>query len=196
MDESLEPLGPIVRLQVQIDQLKIGDPRRYEPGPITPVDRLLIEPGGVTGLTSEGMALLDVHHRTHPRSRFRGDNGISIGFTGHYRAMRNRFGEGPGDGAAGENLLVDDVRVHDEHRFAGGVVIEGANGVVRLETVAAAAPCVEFTRYCLGATSEQAEREAVAAGLDFLGGGMRGFYAVLEGDAAQVEVGDVAYALI
>jgi hypothetical protein len=158
--ESLEPLGPIVRLQVQVGHLKTGSPRRYDPGPITQVDRLVIDADGVTGYTSDGVALLDVHHRTHPLSRFRGDNGVSLGFTGHYREMRLRFGDGPDDGAAGENLLVDDARVHEEARFVGGVMIESSDGLVRLTTVTGAPPCVEFTRYCLGLPAGEPDRRA------------------------------------
>ena len=193
MSERLEPLGPIVRLQVQVDHLKSGDPRRYEPGPITPVERLLVDADGVTGYTSEGMALPDVHNRTHPRSRFRGDNGISIGFTGHYRAMRERFGDGPDDGAAGENLLVDDSRVHEA--LAGSLVVLTATGAVRLADVAAAPPCVEFTRYCLGSAPGVGD-DRVADGLRFLGGGMRGFYLrLVEGGAtAEISLGDQVFA--
>jgi hypothetical protein len=192
---SLEPLGPIVRLQVQVGHLKTGSPRRYDPAPITSVDRLVVDADGVTGYTSDGVALLDVHNRMHPLSRFRGDNGISIGFTGHYRAMRIRFGDGPDDGAAGENLLVDDARVHEEARLVRGVIVESADGPVRLTTVTGAPPCAEFTRYCLGVPAGEPDRRAVAAGLEFLGHGMRGFYAQIEAGTAAIRHGAMVYAI-
>jgi hypothetical protein len=159
------------------------------------VDRLVIDADGVTGYTSDGVALLDVHHRTHPLSRFRGDNGVSLGFTGHYREMRLRFGDGPDDGAAGENLLVDDARVHEEARFVGGVMIESSDGLVRLTPVTGAPPCVEFTRYCLGLSAGKADRSAIAAGLEFLGRGMRGFYARIEAGTAEIGPGAMVYAI-
>lgn len=198
MNESLEPLGPIVRLQVQTDHLKLGQPpvRRYDPTPVVAVAGLGIDVDGVTGIQDDGTVLLDVHHRLHPRSRHRGDNGVSLGFTGHYRAIGERFANVFSVGAAGENLIIDDDRVHDEARFVRGVVIDGDGEPVRLTAVIAAPPCVEFTRYCLGRTADvAADREAVTAGLEFLGGGMRGFYAELEGETAEVRPGDMVYAV-
>jgi hypothetical protein len=183
----LEPLGPVVRLQVQVGHLKAGSPRRYDPGPITPVVRLVVDPDGVTGYTAEGVAVHDVHHRLHPRSRHRGGNGISVGFTGHYRAMRERFGEAVADGVAGENLIVDDYRIH--LGMAVPFVIFTATGPVRLTGVTAAPPCVEFTRYCLDMPPDEPD-DRVAAGLRFLGGGMRGYYLRLaDGMAGTAEIG-------
>lgn len=155
----------------------------------------MIDADGVTGYTSDGVALLDVHNRMHPLSRFRGDNGISIGFTGHYRAMRDRFGDGLDDGAAGENLLVGDDRVHEEARLMPGVMIESSDGPVRVTTVTGAPPCVEFARYCLGLPTGEADRRAVAAGLEFLGHGMRGFYGRIQGDSAEIRPGAMVYAI-
>lgn len=155
----------------------------------------MIDADGVTGYTSEGAVLLDVHNRRHPQSRFRGDNGISLGFTGHYREMRLRFDNGPDDGAAGENVLVGDTRVHDEASLLAGVMIESSDGPVRLTTVTAAPPCVEFTRYCLGLAAGQADRSAVAAGIEFLGRGMRGFYARIEAGTAEIRPGAMVFAI-
>lgn len=195
MAETLQPLGPILRLQVQVDHLKAGNPRRYDPGPITPVESLVVDTDGVTGYTSEGAALLDVHNRMHPRTRFRGDNGISIGFTGHYRAMRARFGDHLADGAGGENLLIEDDRVHAQVRFARGVMIESPDGAVRLTAVTGAPPCVEFARYCLDLPVKESDRGAVAEGLEFLGQGMRAFYARIDAGSAGIHRGAMAYAI-
>src|SRR3954471_6610206 len=101
-------MGTIVRLQVQESSLKVGTkPRRYEPAPIRSVPALRISVAGVVGLVQNGQAIVDVHHHDHPASKNRGGkNGISLGFTTHYRAMRNQFGEHLPDGIAGENILI------------------------------------------------------------------------------------------
>ena len=193
MRETLETLGWVVRLQVQIDSLKIGtSPRRYDPGPIVAVDRVVLEADGVVGYTPKGSPQLDVHHRHHPHSRFRGDNWISFGFTGHYRAMQARFGADLADGIAGENILVADERTHEERRLEHGLVIESSAGPVHLMSVHGAPPCVEFTRFCLGFSGEP-DRSAVTAGLDFLARGMRGFYAQLASGPAEIRLGDMVY---
>ena len=66
-------LGEIVRLQVQVSSLKVGEAphKRYDPEPLTSVPSLLVEPGGVIGRTAWGDDLIDVHHRDHPASKQR-----------------------------------------------------------------------------------------------------------------------------
>ena len=88
--DRLEPIGPIVRLQVQTASLKCGEkPHRwYDPAPILSVPALRLDSGGVTGVDGEGRDVSDVHHRDHPQSKFRSENGVSVGFSGHYARMR------------------------------------------------------------------------------------------------------------
>src|SRR5690348_12666188 len=83
---TLALIGPIVRVQVQRSSLKLGERprRRFAPGPITRVLALRIDRDGVTGISADGDLIVDVHNRTHPESKFRGENGVSIGFTSHY----------------------------------------------------------------------------------------------------------------
>ncbi|MDQ3653860.1 MAG: hypothetical protein M3457_02115, partial [Chloroflexota bacterium] len=128
LPHGLELLGTIVRLQVQTASLKCGDRPRswYNPEFIRPVPELRLDDGGVTGLDGEDIA--DVHHRDHPRSKWRGENGVSVGFTGHYARMRDRFGPHLVDGIAGENILVDAQREFAEEEVAGGIVIVGTPG--------------------------------------------------------------------
>ena len=108
-DLALRPLGQIVRLQLQRSSLKLGEkPNRwYDPSPLLAVDTLTLTPKGALGRTEFGEPLLDIHHADHPATRNNGTNDISVGFTGHYAAMRARFGPHLPDGIAGENILVE-----------------------------------------------------------------------------------------
>jgi hypothetical protein len=192
MCQDLEPIGRIVRLQVQTAHLKRDtQPHRwYDPAPITDVASLLLDGGGVTGIASDGTSHLDVHHRDHPISRNRGDNGVSIGFTGHYDAMRERFGAHLSDGIAGENILVASEAIHTEETLGGTLFIQTASGIIRLEQVIDAPPCVEFTRFCMQWPPDRRPDRTITEGLQFLDRGMRGFYAALApNDSAPAEFG-------
>ena len=187
-----QAIGTIVRLQVQASSLKVGDrPRRYDPAPLRSVPAISLSAAGVVGLAEHGESIVDVHHREHPSSKNRGgENGISLGFTTHYLAMRERFGQHLRDGIAGENILIEVDRQFPVEDLANGVVVEGAGGKrLELRPVIVAAPCVEFSRYALkfpdGARPDATVKEA----LRFLDAGMRGFYATYGGDPAVVEVG-------
>jgi hypothetical protein len=185
-------IGTIVRLQVQESSLKVGDkPRRYDPAPIQSVPALSISSAGVVGLMENGESIVDVHHHDHPASKNRGgENGISLGFTGHYREMRKRFGQHLADGIAGENILIEADRQFQEEELAVGVVVEGAAGKrLELRPVIVAAPCVEFSRYALKFPDDARPDTTVTEALRFLDAGMRGFYATYDGEPAMVEVG-------
>ena len=185
-------IGTIVRLQVQESSLKVGDkPRRYDPAPIRSVPAVSLGRAGVVGLTENGERIVDVHHREHPSSKNRGgENGISLGFTAHYRAMRQRFGPHLADGIAGENILIDTHRQFPVEDLANGVVVESADGRrLELRPVIVAAPCVEFSRYALRFPDGARPDATVTEALRFLDAGMRGFYATYEGEPAVVEVG-------
>jgi hypothetical protein len=191
----LELLGPIVRLQVQVSSLKQGERPQswYEPGPITAVSTMRLEPGGVVGLEGE-VEYGDVHHMLHPHSKFRGENGVSVGLTGHYSRMRDRFGDFLTDGIAGENILVEAQRELTEDEVAAGVVIETAHGLVDLTAVQGAPPCVEFSRFCAGYPLDRPSDRGITETLQFLNLGMRGFYATLANDARPtIAVGDLVY---
>src|SRR4051812_414160 len=105
----MRPLGEIVKLQTQVESLKVGGAplRRYDPSALRQVAALSLSQDGVQGWTEDGQPVSDVHNLTHPVSKNRGgSNGISICFSSHYAAMRTRFGEHVVDGIAGENILV------------------------------------------------------------------------------------------
>lgn len=192
-------IGRIVRLQVQVRSLKQPGPRfrRYDPTGIREALALALDAGGATGIGQDGVRISDVHHRDHPDSKFRGENGLSIGFTSHYDLMRARFPRGLGDGAAGENILVASDRTWSAADLAGGVTIATAGGVlVSLSSVVVADPCVEFARWLLEWPEEERPTVAVAEAVAFLGGGVRGFYAGVAGKSsrARIGVGDLVYA--
>ena len=212
----MELIGTIVRLQVQRSSLKLGErPRRwFDPAPLTPVGALELEAGGVVGITEDGEHSLDVHNRRHPETRFGTGNAVSIGFTSHYEAMRERFGERIVDGIAGENVIVRTDRSFQRTDFPDEVIVETAAGHAELMGLRVMEPCVEFSRYALGlgaggppehdlgtpAEHDAAELAGSALGgkvdprvkeaLVFLRRGMRGYCGMYSRGARVLRVGD------
>jgi len=190
----MRQLGSIVRLQIQRDPLKVGQkPRRqYDPTYILSVPALELSPGGVIGLASNGEQIVDVHNEHHRNSRNHDrTNSISVGFTFHYRTMRERFGPRVTDGVAGETMLVQTDQMISENEVAGGLIIVTASGeTVDLVSVAVAEPCVEFTRYAMNLDHDTPSDRRVTEALQFLRAGMRGYYAMYAGDPVQLRVGD------
>lgn len=190
-------IGQIVRLQVQESSLKVGaSPRRwYDPAPIRVVPMLTLNENGVVGRAATGDTILDVHNITHPTSRNRaGGNGISVGFTSHYGAMRARFGDHLADGIAGENILIATDRIFTAADCAAGLRIETGDGAaIVLEQVIIAEPCVEFSRYALRYPRDAPSDRAVTDALNFLRKGTRGFYATYRGAPAAIAVGAQVY---
>lgn len=194
----MELLGTIVRLQIQRTSLKAGQaPRRhYDPTGIAAVPALTLDAGGATGHDEEGRPVPDIHHRDHPASRYRGENGVSILFTAHYEAMRARFGDHLVDGLAGENILVRRGRMVGADDLAGGlVIVTGEGREIHLRDVAVAEPCVEFTRHALRLPHDAHSDGSVTAALIFLRQGMRGFYLTYAGAPVRVHAGDRVYSL-
>jgi hypothetical protein len=194
--EGLQRLGQIVRLQVHASSPKQGTrPHRwYDPSPIMTLPALRLEPGGVVGLDGD-TEYDDSHHMLHAKSDFRADRGISIGLTGHYARMRERFGDFLTDGIAAENILVDADRLLAADDVRQGVLIATADGLVELTEVVVALPCVEFSRFCAGYPLERASDRGITETLQFLNDGMRGFYATLGDDEVHpvISIGDIVY---
>ncbi|MDE2571378.1 MAG: hypothetical protein KGM44_02510 [bacterium] len=184
-------LGAVVLLQIELDALKETADSRFRDELIRPVERLLVSPEGVIAPSAAGY-VVDVHHARHPFSRSNGTNHLSIGFTGHYEAMRRHFGVPLSLGAGGENVIVRregrtllaDLGVELLFELADG-------GRLRLRQPAVMHPCAPFTRFCLGQSSPVAE--ALRAGLQFLDGGMRGFKA-MPAESAELLAGAQLYA--
>src|SRR3989442_1976066 len=106
----MQPVGPIVRLQIQRSSLKTGEkPNRvYDPAPILAVDRLAVSPDGVLGSRREGGGgwFVDIHHRAHPFTKNEdGLHRVSVGITSHYALMREPFGKRIAPGCAGGDIL-------------------------------------------------------------------------------------------
>ena len=187
-------LGPIVRLQIQRSALKIGEKpqRRYDPGAILATDRLRVGPDGAVALV-DGQEIVDVHHRGHPATRnHEGRNSLSVGFTSHYAAMRDRYGNHMTPGCAGENILVDVARRVTPEEARHGFVIHSEAGKRRLSLgrVSVAAPCRPFSGFAH--QHEMVEPHVLKETLQFLDGGTRGYYCSV-GDAGEavIQVGDV-----
>jgi hypothetical protein len=172
----VEVAGTVVRLQVQRSRLKPAG--AYDPTPLLEVAALEVGPRGVTG---DGH--LDVHHADHPDSRNRKlRNGVSLLPRAHYARMRARFGEHLVDGVAGESLLLETEGAWDAP--PGDLLLETVEGeLLPLTGIIAAAPCVEFTRFCLRGAAEGVEQA-----LEELDHGTRGFYAAV-GGSGRVEAG-------
>jgi hypothetical protein len=195
---DLRPLGRVVRLQIQRSKLKLGEkPNRvYDPAPLLAVDELTLTPEGALARTADGGMLIDVHHPAHADTRnLERTNDLSVGFTSHYAAMRERYGAHLVDGCAGENVLIETTRRVTQADIAGGLVIQPANGgqPVRLQVVRHAPPCREFSGYA----SRSSEPEIIKETLQFLDDGLRGFYCVLANTApVMLTIGDEVLAQI
>jgi len=187
----MREIGAVVRLQIQRASLKTGEkPHRvYDPSPVLSVRRLAVDGDGVLGEGEDQSWIVDVHHRAHPRTKNPdGLHGVSVGFTSHYGAMRQRFGERITLGCAGENIIVETSRRFTLEDLAAGVICVEAGGaeVVRLSVLEVAHPCRPFTGWALG---NVVESEVLKSHLQFLDGGTRGFYCRGEG-AGIVSLGD------
>jgi hypothetical protein len=155
-----------------------------------------LDAGGVTGIDDEtGEPIPDVHHRDHPLSRFRGENGVSLGFTSHYGLMREHFGDHLHDGIAGESILIATERRIPADLLAEGVVVMTGSGTIAIDAVQVAAPCVEFSKFALNFPPQQQADARVTGALQFLHHGLRGFYGTtgtINGDAVMT-TGDLVY---
>ncbi|HKA59143.1 MAG TPA: hypothetical protein VKD28_11070 [Gemmatimonadales bacterium] len=186
----MRPIGTITRLQIQRGSLKTGakPTRRYDPSPLLSVPQLSVTPDGALG-ARDGEWIVDVHHRAHPFTKNEdGLHGISLGFTSHYDAMRERFGARIDVGCAGENIIATASKRLAYEELTEGVVILSPEGTerVRLRVLQVAHPCRPFTGWALGMTVEP---EELKTHLQFLDNGMRGFYCQGEG-VGTVSLGD------
>jgi hypothetical protein len=183
-------VGEIVRLQVQLESLKRGERpyQIYSTDNLQTVPALKLTAKGVVGLHG-GLEQLDVHHTDHPRSRSRGDNRISVGFTSHYGRMRRRFGDHMTVGCAGENIIVETAVSFALGQLTNGIFIQTADGQqIHLDQVAVMLPCLPFSKFSLQTADPPAG--LLKETLQFLDFGMRGFSAVLVGKTAVVSPGD------
>ena len=183
MQNELQPIGDLAFVQVQAQPLKTSGPDNpyYNPANLVVVQEVRLSPFGVVGVGADGERILDAHHADHPRSRFGGSNGISVGFIGHYDRMRTRFGDPLPDGAAGENLIVSGPDAPKPEDLAGRLIFENPDGSrFEFRLVKAMAPCQEFSHY-VNRSSGTLPAGVLKDTLQFLDGGTRGYALELVG---------------
>lgn len=188
--EKGELIGEIVRLQVQRIPIKVKG-ESYLPEEILEVKSASVDSSGMLGW-HKGAWVVDAHHKAHPSMRGGGRKTLSVGFTGHYTAMEERFGNVP-LGVAGENFIVDGEALWLDD-LGGGIIVETADGQLPLEGARVAAPCREFTCFLLG-RDEVAPRDEIGDSLAFLNDGRRGFIVEVDDGipAMEVALGDRVY---
>ncbi len=192
MTEPVREIGHVRFVQVQREPLKVGErlDRRYDPAPLLIVERLAITNDGILGFTSNGERVMDVHHVNHPQTRNRGRlNGLSIGFTSHYEALRNDYGSHVTAGCAGENVIIDADRAFALTDLSGGILIKNmeTGQIASLEITAAIDPCAEFSRF-INRKVSPLHGHKLKETLSALGGGRRGFLATLKAGLAEATV--------
>lgn len=185
-----ELAGEIVRLQVQRIPIKAKG-IAYLPEEILSVERASVDAWGMLGW-HEGAWVVDAHNRAHPSRRGGGRRPLSIGFTGHYAVMAERFGNAP-VGIAGENIIVDGPALWLAD-LGEGLVVDTSGGEVLLERPRVAAPCAEFTSFMLGLDSVAPVADIENALAD-LHDGRRGFIVAADHAPQSVELalGDKVY---
>ncbi len=187
-------IGHIRQLQIQIDALKKGEgPNRiYDTSALQSVPAARLSADGVTGL-QDNAELLDVHHRLHQQSKHRQSNAISFNFIQNYDHMRRRFNGAIILGCAGENLLIELIAGVDQETLMADLdatmVIENHEGQQgKLSGFLVARPCVPFTEFVLKMDSKPLASDTKEA-LQFLDGGMRGYYSGWQGEPIVARLG-------
>jgi hypothetical protein len=186
-----EPIGPIVRMQVQTLPIKKKG-EGYLPEYIMEVPSAAVDAWGMIARQGDHW-IIDAHHKSHPMSRAGGRRPLSIGFTGHYALMGQRFGQAP-LGIAGENIIVDGPALALED-LGDGLIIETSTGeLVELDRPRVAAPCLEFTSFMLG-LDHVAPLDEIEDALAELHDGRRGFIVAADHQSqpVTVSVGDTVY---
>ena len=186
-------------LQVQQSGLKVKQHPYgyYDPTPLLTIENLLLSPDGVIGVTVDGKRVIDVHHIGHPASRnHKGVNGVSIGFTSHYEAMRSKFGDHLVDGCAGENILVeaDDILGLADLGKRLAIQTRKTGELIYLTCLKVAAPCVEFSQFA-ASHGMALPANQLKETLQFLDTGKRGFYATVAGRDSEmmIQAGDKVF---
>jgi len=185
-------IGTIARLQIQRYPVKLKGEAYLAEG-ILQVERAAIDARGMVGWQDEAW-IIDTHHHAHPSRRGGGKRSLSVGFTGHYELMEQRFGSAP-IGIAGENIIVDGPPL-SLSQIGEGLVVESTEGPdVMLVRPRVAAPCVEFTSFMLG-LDHVAPRDEIQEPMADLHDGRRGFIVAADHANAPVELrcGDKVFA--
>ena len=196
MVEKLRDLGKVKLVQIQPSGLIVETPSGYfyDVSRRVEVGRLIINQFGIEATLANGKHVLDIHHIYHPDKAYDDDDLVSIGFTSHYKAMRERFGEHMVDGSAGENIIIDydkEVWLDD---LGQQIAIENTDTGQKLlmDVLSIAAPCEEFSHFAANSQYKRLPAADLKATLQFLHNGRRGFLLVLSRgqEEATVQAGD------
>jgi len=204
-DAGIRRLGVVSLVQLQPEGLIIETPGETPSGSLydasrrVEVDRLQITPSGIEARLPGGERVLDIHHLDHPGKAYDEDDLVCIGFTAHYDAMRREFGDHMVDGIAGENIVIDSAAEVWPADLGARLGIENQDTgeLAHLSMMGVAAPCVEFSQFCVRLQHERIATSRMREILRFLGGGRRGFLLVLDEvhDAVTVRPGDKVFTL-
>ena len=201
MDNKIKELGIVKLVQIQPNGLIIDTPNGdfYDATRRVEVDCLLVTPLGIEAILPTGETVLDIHHIHHPDKAYK-DDLISIGFTSHYAAMRERFGDHMQDGTAGENIIIECDREIWLDDLGQQVVIENAEtgGQTLLDILRIAKPCNEFSHFAANSQHQRLPADELKSTLQFLNHGRRGFLlALADGqENVTVKVGDRVFAIL
>ena len=201
MAENIQELGRVKLVQVQPSGLIIETPTGdfYDVTRRVEVEKLMITPQGIEAALETGEHVLDIHHIQHPDKAYDNDDLVSIGFTSHYRAMRERYGEHMVDGAAGENIIIECDREIWSEDLGKQIVFENSGTGQRtiLDFVKFAAPCEEFSHFVAKSQHQRLPANELKATLQFLNNGRRGFLLILSPgqEDAVVQVGDKVFVI-
>ena len=186
-------IGRIVRLQIQQVPIKVKG-RGYLPEHLVTTDLAAVDAWGMLAWDGDQW-IIDAHHKSHPSRRGGGKRPLSIGFTGHYELMADRFGHAP-VGIAGENIVVDGPALSLTD-LGEGLIVATEDGDITLERPRVAAPCLEFTSFMLG-LDEVAPLEEIAEPLADLHDGRRGFIVAADHSPTPVNmrIGDEVFFVV
>ena len=200
MNEQIKVLGKIKLVQIQPNGLIIDTPDGdfYDATRRVEVASLIITPLGIEAVLPTGEPVLDIHHINHPDKAYK-DDLISIGFTSHYAAMRQRFGDHMQDGTAGENIIIESDREIWLDDLGQQVVIENAETGQQtlLDIFRIATPCNEFSHFAANSQHQRLPADELKSTLQFLNHGRRGFLlALADGqENVTVQAGDRVFAI-
>ncbi len=201
MSENARKLGFVTITQVQPSGLKfkVQGGRIYDPSQRLTVPKLYLNSLGVEGETEGGERLLDIHHADHPDTHNNGTNAISIGFSSHYKIMRERFGEHMVDGTGGENIIIESKEEIWLSDLGNKVEFHNPDtgDIVSLDVVKIAAPCDPFSHFAADSQDQRLPADELKEILQFLGKGRRGFLLALSADQKTgfIQSGDMVYAI-
>jgi hypothetical protein len=200
MNDQIKELGKVKLVQVQPAGMIIETPGEsfYDVTRRVEVESLFITALGIEADLPNGGHVLDIHHINHPDKAYT-DDLVSIGFTSHYAAMRDRFGNHMHDGTAGENIIIESDREIWLADLGQQVVIENAATGDRslLDILRIATPCKEFSHFAANSQHQRLPADQLKSVLQFLNDGRRGFLLALsEGQkSVKIQAGDRVFAI-